>query len=413
MKLKGQGGIYQRGQVWWIHYSLRKRIFRESAQTDDPVKARRFLKHRLEQVGAAKQGGKQFLGPQQEKVTINEILDDHIAYYKTGGKKGIRREVSPQMRSHLRRLREFFGERLAMEVGTRDIDAFKSELKAENKANATINRALQLLRTAYVRAALRVDPPKLSRALHIELLEENNARDGKFTPEEAELVASSLPAHLSDLARFAYESGHRSGEIRKLLWSYVNGEAILVPGKISKNREDDSIIITPEIEEILERRKRDLIPGCDLIFHNQGRTIMDYRKAWASATLLNGLAFLYCRDCRDPQTGAYLAKLDATRHCERCGKKWAKDKAKYAGRNFHDFRRSTAFELRASGISVEDCMKVTGHKTASMLKRYAVFTELEDQKVKQDAQQKRAAWRAEQAKAQQVASAPVLSTAVQ
>lgn len=414
MKLKGQGGIYKRGAVLWIHYSLRGKVFRESTGTDDPVKARRFLKHRLDQVGTARQGAKQFIGPQQEKVTINEILDDQIEHYKQGGKRGIRREVSPQMQSHLKRLRLFFGERLAMQVGTREIDDFKAKLKAELKTNATIDRSLQLLRAAY-RYATQIDPPKLSRALHIELLDESrNVRKGKFTPQQVELLAFSLPEYLSDYCRFADLVGERKGELKQLRWPYFDGEAIRVPGEICKNRQARVIAITPEITKILERRKRAAFPGCDLIFHNQGREIGDYRKVWASACLVNGLASLYCRDCRDTETGEYLGKLDATRHCERCGKKWAKDKAKYKGALFHDFRRTAAYEMWKSGNSIEDCMKTMSMKTPSIFKRYAdLFSEEEERERQMQVQQKRAAWRAEQAKAQQTAPAPVLSTAVQ
>ena len=96
-------------------------------------------------------------------MTVNEILDDLVGHYKRGGEKGIPREVSPQMTSHLKPLREFFGEFRAMQVGSRGLEAFKSQLKVAKKANATINRSLQLLSQAYS-YALKSDPQKLNRA---------------------------------------------------------------------------------------------------------------------------------------------------------------------------------------------------------------------------------------------------------
>ncbi len=178
-----------------------------------------------------------FLGPHQEKVTINEIVDDYVEQYKQGGPSGIARVVSPQMQSHLKCLKAFFGSLLAMQVGTRDIKAFRAKLKAEKKANATVNRPLQLLLTAY-RYAVSTDPPKLARAPGIELLEEKNVRKGKFSPLEAELVANSFPPYMADLARFAYQTRARAGEIRKLRWCHRRPDAIAVPGEIAKNRED-------------------------------------------------------------------------------------------------------------------------------------------------------------------------------
>lgn len=59
--------------------------------------------------------------------------------------------------------------------------------------------------------------------------EKGNVRKGKFTPAEAEAVFNNLPPYMSDVARFAYETGHRSSEIRKLCWSHLEPDAIRVP----------------------------------------------------------------------------------------------------------------------------------------------------------------------------------------
>ena len=227
-------------------------------------------------------------------MTVNEILDDLVGHYKRGGEKGIPREVSPQMTSHLKPLREFFSEFRAMQVGSRDLEAFKSQLKVAKKANATINRSLQLLSQAYS-YALKSDPQKLNRALMIKRYsEKGNVRKGKFTPAEAEAVFNNLPPYMSDVARFAYETGHRSSEIRKLCWSHLEPDAIRVPGSITKNGEECQIVLTEEVEEILCRRKSDRRPGCDLIFHHDGAPIVDCRKCWRSACVCLGLGAYYC-----------------------------------------------------------------------------------------------------------------------
>ena len=67
-----------------------------------------------------------------------------------------------------------------MQFGSRDVEAFKFQLKAEKKANATVNRSLQLLSQAYSYAVIS-DPPKLNRAPKIERYsEKGNQRKGKF-----------------------------------------------------------------------------------------------------------------------------------------------------------------------------------------------------------------------------------------
>ena len=65
-----------------------------------------------------------------------------------------------------------------------------------------------------------------------------------------------------------------------------------VPAKDTKNRTPHSIVLTPELEEILARRRAARVDGCELIFHHNGRPIRDYRKGWHSACVINGLGQL-------------------------------------------------------------------------------------------------------------------------
>ena len=190
-------------------------------------KLEKFLKRRLNEVGADKIGARTFAGPQQERVTVNGILDEVVAEYKRG--KGTPREVDPQMESHLKRVRDYFGSMRAMAVHNRHVNDFIAMMKAEGKRNATINRSLQLLGQAY-RIAVASDPPLLSRPLKVPKLDEaDNVRKGKFTNDEAEAIFAGSPDYMAGVARFAYETGARAGEILKLQWSYLGHDAILIP----------------------------------------------------------------------------------------------------------------------------------------------------------------------------------------
>lgn len=401
---RGQGRIFPRkgSPYFWCAYFLRGREFRESTRETDPRKAERFLNRRMKEIGADQIGAKAFAGPSQERVLVNELLDDLEAEYQLGGKQRIPRKISPQMRSHLKRIRQHFGAMRAFMVRRHHIQDFISQLKSEGKKNATVNRSLQLLGQAY-RLAVACDPPKLSRALKIPKLDESdNVRKGKFTLTEVIRVSASLPSYLGDVARFAYETGARAGEILKLCWSHVSRDSIEVPAALTKRRKDRSIAITPEMAEILERRRAGRVPGCDLIFHNGGHPIRDYRKAWHTACVMNGLGKFYCRNCRN-ETGELDSVLDAERKCGRCGKHW--DNPKYAGRIMHDFRRSAAYEMWRSGSTVEECMEVTGHATAAMFKRYAdLFSDTERQMIQRKVQEQRIRWRDEQIRQMTVAS---------
>jgi hypothetical protein len=74
----------------WCAYYRRGKEYRESTRETDAKKAETFLKRRLKEVGADQIGAKTFVGPQQERITMGELLDALSADYK------LRDKSSPQ-----------------------------------------------------------------------------------------------------------------------------------------------------------------------------------------------------------------------------------------------------------------------------------------------------------------------------
>jgi hypothetical protein len=59
--MRGDGTIFQRGNVLWIAYSFRGKSYRESTHTSDEKIARKLLKKRLKQVERPS-----FVGPKED-----------------------------------------------------------------------------------------------------------------------------------------------------------------------------------------------------------------------------------------------------------------------------------------------------------------------------------------------------------
>jgi len=401
--MRGDGRVFRRpGSPYWCcaYYDAkgvekrevclnRKHTKKLEATTDNEDAAWKYLRKQVAAVRAETLGAPAFLGPEMRRLRINKILDKLEAHYRLGGKYGIPREVGPQMKSHLKPLRGFFGNMRAVAIDEDKVQEFVRLLLSKGKQNSTINRSLQLLRQSF-----RVSKLPCT-FVNLPLLDETgNVRKGKFTRAEVKELLIALPKYLADVAEFAYETGARAGEILKLRWNYVQGDAIVVPATDTKNRRPHSIVITNEVSEIIVRRLKARLPSCDLIFHKEGHAIKDYRKAWHSACVLSGLGRFLCRTCRD-EKGKCGSVLDADRRCPKCSQK--SENPKYEGRIMHDFRRSAAHEMWRAGSSVEECMEVTGHTTAAMFKRYAdLFSENERRAMQRKVQDRRHVWRDEQ-----------------
>lgn len=116
MITRGQGRVFQRkgSSYWWIAYYAHGKEQREVARhvrTGEKIEAtdknsrdaERFLKHRLGEIAAEQHGGRPFVGPQQERITVNQLLDGLESDYKLRDKWGVK------VASNIKPLREYFG----------------------------------------------------------------------------------------------------------------------------------------------------------------------------------------------------------------------------------------------------------------------------------------------------------------
>jgi integrase len=319
------------------------------------------LKRRLKEVGADQIGARAFVGPQQERFKILELLDALEADYKLRGKE------SMQTRSNFKRVRLDFGLQRAVSLTAEQVDRYIEQRLAEGSAPASINRITQVLGQAYT---LAIERRHLSNAPKIRHLSEaGNVRQGFFSEPEFRAVVDNLPEYLKDFARFAYYTGMRKGEIASLRWEDLDGDLIRLRAENAKNGNARSVPIDGELERLIERRRasrqvktRGGALLAALVFHNDGEAIADFRKAWATACVVSGLGKFTCRACGQPVIG---------HKCQECNT----DALKYSGRLFHDFRRSAVRDMVRAGVPETVAMSISGHKTRSMFQRYDICNE--------------------------------------
>ena len=173
------GSIYQRKKTqpdgivvtlptWWIKYYRNGQPFRESSHSEDYSEAERLLKRRQGEIVTGSFGG---LGP--ERIRLADLFNDVIDDYKLRGRRTLK-NATIQLANHLM---PAFGKVRASEFSTGHVTRYIAHRRREEAANATINRELAFLKRAFHLGA-KADPPRVVRVPNIQLLPEDNVREG-------------------------------------------------------------------------------------------------------------------------------------------------------------------------------------------------------------------------------------------
>lgn len=157
--------IYKRGGRYWIHFVWNGEHIQESTKQGNPRVARQIEAARRTQLAKGEVGI--YEKPKTERFTIAMLLDRLQASYEIDGK------ANAKNLSLIRRAKKDFGATMADALTADDVDAYIERRRAKGAADATINRATQLLGTAYRRANLT--PPDIRH-----LSEKGNVRTGFF-----------------------------------------------------------------------------------------------------------------------------------------------------------------------------------------------------------------------------------------
>ena len=184
--------------------------------------------------------------------------------------------------------------------------------------------------------SLAVHGGRLGAAPFIKLLEENNVRQGFVEPGDFARLRNALPDYLRDPVAFLYFSAWRKGEMQSLEWRDID-----LLGCAVRLRLENSKMGTAEYSSsrancsTSSRASENRRPDCPFVFHEDGRPIGDFRKAWRNACRTAGLI----------------------------------------GILIHDLRRSGVRNMIRAGTPERVAMAISGHKTRSMLDRYNIVSE--------------------------------------
>src|SRR6266849_334055 len=214
----------------------------------------------------------------------------------------------------------------------------------DNGVKATTNRRLTVLRAMFnflvKRGTIRkTDVPSFPIANNVD-----NKSRGYLDEDDLPKLLKEMSKVLHPFMRFLYATGMRSGQAASLTWDMVdkNCTELHVPGELTKNGED---FVLP------------------LVFKD-GKPIFDFVKDIKRMVRLNG----------EPIFDTTNFRSEWRRACHKLGLGIFNEETQvYRGLRPHDFRRTACRNMVKNGIPQTVAIAISGHKTDSMFRRYAIM----------------------------------------
>lgn len=327
--------IYRRGKVWYIRFCFRDREYRESSKSEDRKVAKALFEQRRREIEEGRFGG-----PKAERTKFDDLEKLILRDYDVNGRKSVK-----SLADRIASLRQTFGNVRAVDVTYASLDEYVDKRRREGAKPATIRYELVVfgrMFTLGIKAKMLVSKPLLPT------IKVENARTGFFDADEIVRVLKHLPEDLRPAIEFAYVTGWRVGEIRKLAWTKhvdVEGLALRLEAEEVKNDKAKTFpfhahpnlarLIALQVERVhsLQVRLGKVIPW--LFPRADGRQLGQFHKQWTAA----------CRAAGVP------------------------------GRVPHDLRRTAVRNLIRAGVNEKVAMALAGFKTRNVFDRYNIISE--------------------------------------
>ena len=323
----GQGRVFQTSHspYWQLSYWDGKRQVRESARTTERGEAVKLLQRKLAEYGIGKASC-------PERIYLSALLQLVVDDYRRNDRADLQ-EAEQRVN---RLLKPAFGHLRPAEFTTKALNDYIQQRKQLGRQNATINRELAHLRRAF-RLGFAHDPQLVCRLPVIKALREDNVREGFLESGHYRLILEALSDEIKPVFVLAYHLGIRTGELLALKKSWVDLRKglIYLNCRVAKKREPMTAPIYadmgPWLGRLLSQGEMES-PGCVWLFSRAGTPIRSFKGDWEQA-------------------------------CKKAG---------VPGLLFHDLRRTAVRNMIRAGVPEKVAMRISGHKTASMLCRYNI-----------------------------------------
>jgi integrase len=286
----------------------------------------------------------------QTVYTCADLWDAYVVDYRNRGGKDDGRLLIAWAR-----LKPFFERKRVEEVSTGSVNKYIEARRAAGVQNGTINRETATLRAMFNHGT-RVTPPMVRHVPAFPArLKEPPARKGFVTDDQYAVLAKNAKLlWLRALIACAYSFGFRKGELLNLHVRQVDliGRRIELEEGTTKNDEGRNVHMTSEVFQLLVECVRDKQPDDFVFTRDACQQVVDPRDEWYSLCVASGF-------------GKFIPAK----------RKNGEEYDRYVGLNLHDFRRSAIRNMTRRGVGTTTAMKISGHKTEAVFRRYNIVDE--------------------------------------
>jgi integrase len=350
-------GVRRRGDSLFVTFTLKDGSLER--RSVGPISIREAVEERETFKRQVRLGTYEKKRPAPEKpkfFTVTDLWDAYLRAYCNQDKKDAGR-LKIAWNSHLKAK---FEKVRVEDVSTYMIEEYisarrgpipNSDRETARPINATINRELATLKAMFHHGE-GVTPPMVLRVPKFpKRLKECKPRQGFVKDAEyALLAANAKPLWLRTLVAVAYFFGFRKSEMLHLRCGKVDLLDRIIELEDTKNGDTRKVQMTAEVYGLIlacVRGKKD----DDYVFTREdGSRVADPRDDWYSLCVASGLG-----------------------RWEPAKRNNGKDYMRYVGLNLHDFRRSAIRNMTRRGISETVAMKISGHHTPSVFRRYNII----------------------------------------
>ena len=264
---------------------------------------------------------------------VDELAEDFLGEYRANG----RRSIGNAEARWLLHLKPFFGVYRATQVTTPLLNRYIESRQQQGAKNATCNLELAAVKRMF---NLGRRNEKVRNVPVFPRLREDNVRKGFLKDEDYDSLAAEcakVGLWLRALLAVAYSFGWRKSELLNLRVRQIELATRTIRLEVGETKNDAgrTVKMTAEVFTLLSACVSGKRPEDYVFTREDGKPVRDFRKTWRKVSNAAGVAGLL----------------------------------------LHDLRRSGVRNLRRLGVAESVAMKISGHKTASVFRRYDITDE--------------------------------------